>query len=347
MTDIVNALLAGCGGISHAWLRAAQQIEGLRITGLVDIVREAAEQRAEEFALDGALVETDLRSALARLHPDVVFNCTVPAAHREVTLAALNAGCHVLSEKPLADSMESAREMVATAHEADRLFAVMQNRRYHAGIRRLSYFLRTGTLGQLTTVNSDFFIGAHFGGFRDHMRHVLLLDMAIHTFDAARLISGADPVAVYCKEWNPGGSWYDHDASAVAIFEMSDGIVYTYRGSWCAEGLNTTWECDWRVIGERGSAVWDGAERFQAQIVAQTGGFRSEWDDVPVFPLGPDDWGPQFAVGGHAGLIADFVDCMRTGRIPETVASDNIKSLAMVFGAIDSANQGREIQIVV
>jgi predicted dehydrogenase len=128
---------------------------------------------------------------------------------------------------------------------------------------------------------------------------------------------------------------------------MSDGIVYTYRGSWCAEGLNTTWECDWRAIGTRGSATWDGADAFRAQVVAVAGGFRSEWEDIVVPPLGPDDRGPQFAVGGHAGLIADFVDCVRTGRIPETVASDNIKSLAMVFGAIDSAAQGREIQITI
>lgn len=345
MTEALNALLVGCGGISRTWFRAAQHIEGLRITGLVDIVREAAEQRAEEFGLEDALIETDLHCALERLDPEVVFNCTVPEAHREVTLAALRSGCHVLSEKPLADSMESAREMVAAAQQAERLFAVLQNRRYHAGIRRLSRFLRAGTLGQLTTVDSDFYIGAHFGGFRDHMHHVLLLDMAIHTFDAARLISGADPVAVYCKEWNPTGSWYDHDASAVAVFEMSDGIIYTYRGSWCAEGLNTTWECDWRVIGERGSATWDGAEQFEAQIVANSGGFRSEWADLAVSALSPGDQGPQFAVGGHAGLIADFVDCVRTGRVPETVASDNIKSLAMVFGAIDSAAQSREIQV--
>ena len=62
---------------------------------------------------------------------------------------------------------------------------------------------QAGTLGPLTTLHSDFYIGAHFGGFREQMRHVLLLDMAIHTFDAARLLSGADPVAVYCQEWNP------------------------------------------------------------------------------------------------------------------------------------------------
>ena len=80
--------------------------------------------------------------------------------------------------------------------------------------------MQSGAVGPLTTVNCDFYIGAHFGGFRDRMEHVLLLDMAIHTFDQARFIMGADPVSVYCNEWNPAGSWYDHDASAIAIFEM-------------------------------------------------------------------------------------------------------------------------------
>jgi predicted dehydrogenase len=170
--------------------------------------------------------------------------------------------------------------------------------------------------------------------------------MAIHTLDAARLIAGADPVSVYCKEWNPAGSWYDHDASAVAVFEMDRGadgvhpIVYTYRGSWCAEGLNTSWECDWRVIGRKGSVLWDGGERFQAEIVAQAGGFRSEYEAIDIPPLDPTD-----KVGAHAGQITDFCDCVREGRTPETIASDNIKSLAMVFGAIESASQGREIRV--
>ena len=120
-------------------------------------------------------------------------------------------------------------------------------------------------LGPLTTLNSDFYLGAHFEGFRLSMPHVLLVDMAIHTFDTARFISGADPVSVYCKEWNPRGSWYDHSASAVAIFELTGGMVYTYRGSWCSEGLNTSWEAQWRVIGERGSTTWDGCEQMAAQ----------------------------------------------------------------------------------
>jgi len=342
MADKLRAILVGCGGISRAWLRGIEGKDDVEIVGMIDLVEEAARDKAEEFGLSPQIVGTDMKAALDALQPDMVFNCTVPEAHAEVTLGALAHGCHVLSEKPLADSMENARKMVAAAKQAGRLFAVIQNRRYHASIRRLSRFLRAGTLGQITTLDSDFYIGAHFGGFRDRMEHVLLLDMAIHTFDAARLIAGADPVAVYCKEWNPAGSWYDHDASAVAVFELRSGarqpIVYTYRGSWCSEGMNTTWECDWRVIGTKGSVTWDGAEAFSAQIVSETGGFRSEYLDATVPPLEPSD-----RIGAHAGQIADFCDCVRTGRLPETAGADNIKSLAMVFSAIQSAAQGREI----
>lgn len=345
MSDKLRAVLVGCGGISRAWLRGIEGKEDVEIVGMVDLIEDAARGRAEEFGLSPQIIGTDMDEALHATQPDMVFNCTVPEAHTEVTLGALAHGCHVLSEKPLADSMENARAMVAAAEQAGKLFAVIQNRRYHAGIRRLSRFLRAGTIGQITTLDSDFYIGAHFGGFRDRMEHVLLLDMAIHTFDAARLIAGADPVSVYCKEWNPAGSWYDHDASAVAVFELQaqvgssqPPIVYTYRGSWCAEGMNTTWECDWRVIGTQGSVLWDGAEEFAAQVVAESSGFRSEYTEAAVPPLKPSD-----RIGAHAGQIADFLDCVRTGRVPETTGADNIKSLAMVFGAIESATQGCEI----
>jgi predicted dehydrogenase len=307
----------------------------------VDINEEAARARAEQYGWRDAAISTDLAQALDAARPDVVFDCTVPEAHVEVTLAALAHGCHVLGEKPLADSMAHARQMVEAARQSGKTYAVMQNRRYDANIRRLCSFLASGVIGPVTTVNCDFYIGAHFGGFRDRMKHVLLLDMAIHTFDAARLITGnSDPLAVYCHEWNPAGSWYDHDASAVAIFEMSGDVVYTYRGSWCAEGLNTTWESDWRIVGTQGSVHWNGADGFRAQAVDERGGFFSTMRDVEL-PLYED----TAKIGGHAGCIRDFVRCIREGAAPETICTDNIKSLAMVFGAIESAERAQRITI--
>lgn len=342
MAELVRVVLAGCGGMSGAWLKVAKELPDVEMVGLVDIREAAAKKRADDFDLPDAKIGTDLAKMLDQLDPDVVFDCTVPEAHIHVTLEALSHGCHIFGEKPMADSMENARKAVAAAEEAGKIYAVIQNRRYDPKIRRLRNYLETGDIGPLTTLDSDFYIGAHFGGFRDHMEHVLLLDMAIHTFDAARLITGADPVSVYCKEWNPSGSWYDHDASAIAIYEMTGGIVYTYRGSWCAEGLSTTWECDWRMIGENGSVKWDGGEQFKAQKVAKAGGFFSEWSDVEI-----PEHDPGAKVGGHGGLIREFIHCARTGETPETVCTDNIKSLAMVFGAIESAELGRPVDITI
>lgn len=340
MGQHLSALLVGCGAISRNWFEAISSLTDFSLAGLVDLRIEAAEQRAAEFGYQDALITTDLTAALKKTNPDILFDCTVPEAHVHVTTEALRHGCHVLSEKPMADSLENGLQMVATAQETGKVYAVMQNRRFDASARRLKNYLSSGEIGKVTTVNSDFFIGAHFGGFRDRMEHVLLVDMAIHTFDIARFLTGADPVGVYCKEWNPDGSWYDHDASAIAIFEMSDGSVYSYHGSWCAEGLNTSWESEWRVLGEKGSAKWDGGDRFEAQVVAETGGFFSDLRDVEMPPFADAD-----KTGRHGGLIRDFVRCIRSGETPETVCTDNINSLAMVFGAVESAERGERITI--
>ncbi len=336
----IRTVLVGCGSMSSAWLDAALALPQVEIVGLVDVVETAAQKKAAQYQLTQAVIGTDLPTVLRQTTPDAIFNCTIPGAHYTVTMQALAQGCHVLSEKPLANSMTQAREMVDAAHKASKIFAVIQNRRYDPAIRRMTHFLASGVLGSLTTVNSDFYIGAHFGGFRDSMPHVLLLDMAIHSFDAARLLIGADAVSVYCHEWNPVGSWYERDASAVAIFEMSNGCIYTYRGSWCAEGLPTSWECDWRFIGQKGSAIWNGGGHTQIQVVKETGGFISTYSEMPI---------PSYEasnVGGHAGIIQEFFACIQNGTQPETQAADNIKSLAMVFGAIESAESGQKVRIV-
>src|SRR5439155_16799517 len=147
-------------------------IPELEIVGLVDLNRDAAERRASEFGLDRATIATDLAPVLDQTKPDAVFDCTVPEAHVHVTLTALSHGCHVLGEKPLADSMDNARRAVAGAREASKIYAVIQNRRYDAHIRRVRHFLTSGAIGRITTIHSDFYIGAHFGGFRDRMEHV-------------------------------------------------------------------------------------------------------------------------------------------------------------------------------
>ncbi|RWC19695.1 MAG: Gfo/Idh/MocA family oxidoreductase, partial [Mesorhizobium sp.] len=187
---MMNVVLVGCGAMSKQWLDAASQIDGLAIVGLVDLDADRAKARAREYELAGAIVGTNLDAVLDQTKPDAVFDVVVPAARREVALSAFAHHCHLLTEKPLADSPDNARAIVAAARRAGRVHAVVQNRRYVANVRRIRRFLESGAIGVPTSIHADFFVAPHFGGFREEMAHVLLLDMAIHTFDAARYMVG-------------------------------------------------------------------------------------------------------------------------------------------------------------
>jgi len=339
----LRAVLIGCGAMSRAWLEAATRMDGLEVVGLADIDQSRASARAAEFGLTSAAIAADAPSLLQATKPDILFDVTVPAARHAVVSAALKAGCHVLTEKPMAESMADARDLVARAKAAGRMYAIVQNRRYLPAVRRIARVVRSGIIGAVTDVHADFFRAPHFGGFREEMNHVLLLDMAIHGFDAMRAMTGLDAIGVTCREWEPKQSWYHQGSSAAAWFDLANGGVFTYRGSWCAQGLPTSWECAWRIVGEKGTLLWDGDDTIRIDRV--TGPRDGLFDavvaaDVP--PLSDED-----RIGGHAGVIADFVAAIVTGRPAETRGEDNIKSLAMALGAIASAEAGapRKLEI--
>ena len=339
-----RAVLAGCGGMSKGWLTAIGEhalLAGrIEVVGLVDLDPAVAKARAAEFGLSQAVIGSDLDAVLAQTKPDLLFDVVVPVARAAVVETGLRHGCHVLSEKPMATSIAEGRAMIARAREVGRVHAVVQNRRFIAGVRRLRALIESGAIGDLASLNCDFFIGAHFGGFREDMDNVLLLDMAIHTLDAARFMSGKTPRAVYCLETNPPGSWYRHGAAANAIFEFDDQVVFNYRGSWAAEGANTSWESAWRIVGTKGTVLWDGADQFLARAVVGETGFFRDLKEIEVPAPANDDH-----IHGHASVVAEFLAAIEEGRRPETDGTDNIKSLAMVFAAIESAKAGQRMPI--
>jgi predicted dehydrogenase len=330
--------------MSKGWLRAIASnpdlAQSITIVGLVDLNRETAESLAKEFGLEGAVIGSDLSEVIAATNGNLVFDIVIPAARFNVVSTALKAGCHVLSEKPMATSLAEGAALIDLAAKTGKIHAIIQNRRFISGIRRLRRFVESGAIGELTGIHCDFFLGPHFGGFREEMDNVLLLDMAIHTFDAARFVADKKPLAVYCVEKNPVGSWYKHGASADAIFEFADDVVFTYRGSWCAEGRRTSWESQWRITGSKGMLTWDGEETFEAAVAGNEPGLLPGF--TPIEVPGPEH---DEETHGHSSVIASFIDAIRTGKRPETDSSDNIRSLAMVLGAIESAKTRKRIEI--
>ena len=216
----------------------------------------------------------------------------------------------------------------------------MQNRRFEHGIRTLRDGLAAGRIGSVTMLACDFFKAPHFGGFREAMESPLLVDMAIHQFDQARFIVGAEPVAVSCHEFNPAGSWYRGDAAAICTFELADGSVFSYRGSWSAEGFGTSWNGSWRVVGTAGTALWDGEGDPVAEIA------HAPEEPELLYPVEHAEWertwdGPT----GHAGCLDEMLAALAQGRRPETDASDNLKSFAMVLAALASARERSRIEL--
>ena len=330
-----RALVAGAGGISNAWFPHFKS-EGFEIVGIVDLNPETAKAKAREHGLDCA-TGTNLAAMLRKTKPDVVVDLTIPGAHCKVTCAALAAGCHVIGEKPMAASMAQARKMVKAADDSGKLYMVSQSRRYDPIHKGLKAELASGRIGALTTVNCDFFMGCHFGGFREDMESPLILDMAIHHFDLMRMMTDAKPLAVYAHEFNPRNSWYKGDVSASCVFEMSGGIVFTYRGSWCAEGMHTSWHGDWRFTGERGTVLYERDRQPCGEIITGDTGFNRPASkfDVP---------GLDTKTGQHGALL-ELKNYLENGIKPQGECHDNIQSLAMVFGAIESSRKGRRVEI--
>ncbi|SEE86966.1 Predicted dehydrogenase [Arthrobacter alpinus] len=320
----------GAGGMGKAWIEAITANPDVELVGLVDLNTDTAREALAEKGLDGVLVGTSVSEVAAATGAHAVVNVTVPVAHHPVNVEAMFAGLPVLCEKPAAPTVAQALSLAAGAEASGQLLMISQSRRYFNSLAQLKAV--TGELGEIGVITTEFFKAPHFGGFREDMDHVLLVDMAIHPFDAVRYLTGQDPVSVYCEEFNPSWSWYKADAAATAIFEFSSGLRYVYSGSWCADGQETSWNGQWRVNGERGTALWDGE---QAPIVDATDATGSQLA-VPVAGEGPEQ---------IAGSLAEFVSAVRTGVMPDGQIHSNVHSLAMVEAAVQSAETGQRVRI--
>jgi len=322
-------IVAGCGSMSNSWIDIVMKRDDCTIAGLVDINVTAIQEKKEKYHLN-ANAYTTITDALEKEDANLVLDITVPQAHFGVVTAALQAGCDVFGEKPMSDSLENAEKMAECASRSKNHYFVMQNRRYVPEICALRNFLQSQQMGKIGQVSANFQLGPHFGGFRDEMDNPLIADMAIHTFDQARFLTGRNAVSVYSHEFNPPWSWYKGNANAVCIFEMEDGSVFDYRGSWCANGLTTSWESQWRIACANGTVYWDGAEKLYYGLPAD--------QNREIAPV-------KMEATGHSACLGEMFDALKNGTKPQTDCSDNINSIRMVHKAIESAKLNKKIPL--
>jgi predicted dehydrogenase len=322
LADPLRVVLVGAGSMGRAWRDTIESAPDVELAGIADIDPATADAAATALGRPVA-TGTDAVQLAAATGARAVVDATVPEAHHRVTTEALFAGLDVLGEKPVAATVAEALSLAAASQVTGRLFMVSQSRRWNPQLFALRAMAEG--LGSLGTLTTEFFRAPRFGGFREEMAHPLLVDMAIHAFDSARFLLGSEPVSAYCETHNPPWSWYAGDAAATAVFAMEGGARYTYTGSWCSPGAQTSWNGVWRLSGEKGSAHWDG-------------------DHDPVLDAEAEAASrPTAPYSGIEGALLVFTDALRTGVPPMGEVHENVLSLAMVEAAVRSAETGQRV----
>jgi len=281
-----------------------------------------------------------LEEALAAVGCDAVLVASPPGTHHAVAKAALGAGKHVLCEKPLATSLEDAFDLIRAAERAERILMVSQNYRYNAPFRAVQRLVMQGDLGELASIRISCRRDTRklFApeDFRYAMRHPYVLDMSIHHFDLLRAVTGRDVRSVYARGWRVPDSPFVHQTAVAALLDLEGGVPVIYEGDWATHEPETSWNGDWEIVGEAGRLLWSGSleDRGTGEVLFE------RWGQGP-HPVEQHDL--EF-VEREATLQALRV-AIEGGEPPETVAADNVKSLAAMLGCVRSIETGERVDV--
>jgi predicted dehydrogenase len=330
----VDVVIVGAGAMGQAWMRTVLASPHARLVGVADMVEGLAESAVGAVleAADGrnrVRMGTDGVELARSTGAEAIIDVTIPAAHFAVTSAALSAGLPVLGEKPCAGTLAEAISLAGCSEATGELFMVSQSRRYNPHLREARRL--ADSLGGAGIVDTRFYRAPRFGGFREEMHHPLLVDMAIHAFDAGRTLLPGIPSQVRAISSNPSWSWYAGDAAATVHVSYDSGAVHTFSGSWCAPGQETSWNGDWSLSCPHGSVQWDG-ERSPTACMA---------DGVRLDGRAPADderW-------ELAGALAEFCAALRGGPVPEGEVHQNIWTQAIVDASVRSAETDRSVEV--
>ncbi|MGE5252258.1 MAG: Gfo/Idh/MocA family protein, partial [Bacteroidota bacterium] len=230
--------------------------------GIASRTSERAEELRRDFKLDGTTVYLGWEEAAARGQVDGVLITLPQAFHPKATLGALEAGWHVLVEKPLALDMAGAQAVYeGTRARADRIVMVNQNFRWRPHVQALRKAIQEGLIGRVGHIMIECrqqIRRKTVDGWREQTPEPYLLDFAIHHFDMMRYVTGEEAVRVLAQSFRPSWSWLGGKAAAAAIVTLTGGAVVDYGGTMVSLGRETPQEGLVTVIGEKGTLHLDG-----------------------------------------------------------------------------------------
>ena len=318
----------------QSWAGLVAEAPGVELVAVVD--PDPAARQAEE-GVPGYEV---LEEALASVDCDAVLVASPPRTHHAVAKAALGAGRHVLCEKPLATSLEDAFDLVETADRAQRVLMVSQNYRYNAPFRAVQRLVMEGEVGELASIRiscrRDLRTLFAPDDFRYSMRHPYVLDMSIHHFDLIRAATGREVRSVYARSWRVPDSPFVHHPAVAVLLDVEGGVPVVYEGDWATRKPETSWNGEWEIAGEAGRLLWSGdtGDRGTGAVWLERLGEKPRFVEQPNL---------EFVE--REATLQSMREAIESGEPPETVAADNVKSLAVMLGCIRSIESGELVDV--
>lgn len=332
--------LIGCGRVAP---RHAQSLVQLPETELV-AVADIREDRARRFSAEyGAQAYTDYDAMLARPDIDAVTVCVPSGLHAQVAIEVLQAGKHVLVEKPIALNLADADRMIATAREAGLKLGVVLQNRYNSPVQQVRTLIDQGRLGKLYLGSVCVRWYRPQSYYEDGWHGTLsmdggaLMNQSIHHLDALQWFMG--PVAsVYAYTATLAHKMESEDVG-VAVVRFRSGALATVEGSTLTWPQNL--EGSVALFGERGSVKIGGTALSRITLWKVDGELEREAEILTSQRVDP----PTVYGYSHREVIHEFARALLEGREPCTPGPEARKSLALVLAIYESARIGREVQL--
>lgn len=348
--------IIGTGGIAGAHIRAYQQMDDVEVVACSDIVPGKAAAFIQRFGIEGARAFEDNRPLLA-LDLDGVSVCTPNAAHHDVAVAAMEAGAHVLTEKPMSYTLAEAVDMVRVARRTGKLLTVGFQPRYDPNMHTIREIVQSGELGRIYYVQTGggrrrgipggtFINKASAGAGALADIGCYALDLALNALGYPKPLT----VSAYASSYFGTNPRYFADAEhfevedfGTALIRLEGDIVLNFKTSWAMH------------MDSLGPTVFLGTEAGLKLTPAGTGPWSGVWDggvgSITLFHdwMGHHTESPiavkQHGVDIFYEKVRAFVVAIREG-LPAPIPGEQIvRNQAVIDGILRSAQQGREVEI--
>ncbi len=354
MAETVRIGIIGSGGIARAHARAYKEIPGVEVVAVADVVPGKAQQFIEEQELAGATAFEDHRRLL-ELDLDGVSVCTPNVAHHRTSVDALEAGKHVLVEKPMSVTLEQAVEMVQASRRAGKILSIGFQPRYDPNMQLIKDIVQSGKLGKVYYVETG---GGRRRGMpggtfirKDLAGAGAIADIGCYSLDLALNALGyPKPLTVSAVTTNYFGTspvyarWkpeeFEVEDFGAAFIRLEGDITLYFKISWAMhlDTLGSTFflGTEAGLKTEPATGVWD----YGVSSIKVYHDFHNIPTETNV-PLRRQN------VNIFAEKVKDFVRAVREGGPAPIPGEQILRQQAIIDGVLRSAAAGREVEIVI